>query len=471
MHKTTRLLKPSLSAILIALALAGCAAGPDYVKPKLDLPAAFKEDGRWKTAEPQDALPRGDWWTVYQDAALNRLMDTLNRQSPTIAQAEAQYREAQAQLRQAESSLFPTVSATASRSHGVSTAGNPSATSYNLGLSASWEVDLWGAARRAVEAGEAKQQASAAQLAAIRLSSQAQLATAYLQLTVADAQLANLRQSEQLLANSLQLTRNQYAAGIVGDDAVASAESQWKTAQAAVVDKRLTRAQLEHAIAAQLGLAPASFSLPAAAQTPRLPQLPPGLPSTLLERRPDIAAAERNMALANAEIGIAKTAYFPTLTLGASGGYRGASFADWVSLPNRVWSIGPSLALSLFDAGLRRAQTEQAVAAYDASVASYRQTVLAALQGVEDNLSAQSLLHEEAGLQSDALAAAKRAETIAQNQYRAGTVSYLNVLTTQNSRINAENTLWNVKSRQYAASVALIAALGGGWQAADHAQK
>ncbi len=463
MHKTRKPLKSGLIAAMAALALAGCAVGPDYAKPKLDIPASFKEDGRWKTAEPQDAMPRGDWWSVFHDATLNRLMDTLNRQSPTIAQAEAQYREAQAALRQAQAGLFPSLSANASKSHGVAAPGAGATNGYNLGLSASWEVDLWGAVRREVEAGKAKQQASEAQLAAIRLSSQTQLATAYLQLVVADMQLANLRQSEKLLGDTLQLTRNQYAAGIVGDDAVASAESQWKTAQAAVVDKRLTRAQLEHAIAAQLGLAPASFALPPAAQAPHLPQIPAGLPSTLLERRPDIAAAERNMAAANAQIGVAKAAFFPTLTLGASGGYRGSTFADWVTLPNRIWSVGPSLALTLFDAGLRRAQTDQAIAGYDASVASYRQTVLAALQGVEDNLSAQSLLKEEADMQRAAVAAAKRAETIAQNQYQAGTVAYLNVLSAQNARIAAENNLWTVVNRQYTGSVALIAALGGRW--------
>lgn len=463
MNRTTTPLKHSLSAVFIAAALAGCAIGPDYVKPKLDIPANFKEDGRWKTAEPQDAMPRGDWWTTFQDPTLNGLMDTLNKQSPTIAQAEAQYREAQAQLRQAQAGLFPSLSANASQSRGVSSPSAGTSNAYNLGLSASWEVDLWGGVRREVEAGKAKQQASEAQLAAIRLSSQAQLATAYLQLVVADRQLANLRDSEKALGEALKLTRNQFAAGIVGDDAVASAESQWHTAQAAVVDKRLTRAQLEHAIAAQLGQAPASFGLPPATETPHLPQIPAGLPSALLERRPDVAAAERNMAAANAQIGIAKAAFFPTLTLGASGGYRGSSFADWVTLPNRIWSIGPSLALTLFDAGLRSAQTDQAIASYDASVASYRQTVLAALQGVEDNLSAQSLLKEESGMQTASLAAAKRAETIAMNQYQAGTVAYLNVLSAQNARIAAENNLWTVVNRQYTGSVALIAALGGRW--------
>jgi NodT family efflux transporter outer membrane factor (OMF) lipoprotein len=279
----------------------------------------------------------------------------------------------------------------------------------------------------------------------------------------ADVQLKQLQDSEANLLQNLQLTRNQFAVGMVSDDAVAQAESSWKTAQAARVDKQLSRAQLEHAIAASLGVAPASFTLPVSKTLPHLPQLPAGLPSTLLERRPDIAAAERAVAQANAEIGIAKAAFFPTLNLSASGGYKSSSFADWVSLPNRIWSVGPQLALTLFDGGLRRAQTAAAVASYDASVASYRQTVLSAFQAVEDNLSAQALLDEEMQYQQAALAAAQRAETIALNQYRAGVVSYLNVLTAQNSRISAENSLWTLKNRQYTASVALIAALGGQW--------
>jgi NodT family efflux transporter outer membrane factor (OMF) lipoprotein len=448
---------------LITLLLAACAIGPDYSKPKLDIPAAFKEDGRWKSATPQDATVRGNWWAVYQDPQLDSLMDTLNRQSPTIAQAEANYRQARALLDQAEASLWPSIGTTASKTRGVTTAGGSVSNQYNLAASASWEVDLWGTVRRAVEAGSAKEAASAAQLASIRLSSQAQLATAYLQLVAADVQLKQLQDSEANLLQNLQLTRNQFAVGMVSDDSVAQAESSWKTAQAARVDKQLTRAQLEHAIAAALGVAPASFALPASKALPHLPQVPPGLPSTLLERRPDIAAAERAVAQANAEIGIAKAAYFPTLTLSASGGYKSSSFADWVSLPNRIWSVGPELALTLFDGGLRRAQTAAAVAGYDASVASYRQTVLSAFQAVEDNLSAQALLDEEMQYQQAALTAAQRAETIALNQYRAGVVSYLNVLTAQNSRISAENSLWSVKNRQYSASVALIAALGGQW--------
>jgi NodT family efflux transporter outer membrane factor (OMF) lipoprotein len=466
-----------LAGALMALTLAGCAVGPDYVQPKMAVPTAYKETGQWKVAQPMDESPRGDWWTVCQDPRLNQLMDTLNHQSPTIAQAEAQYRQAQALLRQAQAGLFPTVGINASATRSSNGSNNSSSfvnaggtstrsginNSYDLGLSASWEPDLWGGVRRSIEAGRAQEAASAAQLAAIRLSSQAQLATAYLQLVVADRQLKQLEDSEKALQETLTLTRNQVAAGTVSDANQALAESQLKSAQAQTVDKRLTRAQLEHAIAAALGETPSDFSLADSDFEPHLPQIPAGLPSTLLERRPDIAAAERNVAAANAQIGVAQAAFFPTLTLSASGGYRSDSFSDWISLPNRIWSLGPQLALTLFDAGLRKAQSDAAIATYDASVATYRQTVLAAFQAVEDNLAGQAMLDQQAELQTAALAAARRSETITLNQYRAGIVGYIDVLTAQNTRLSAESNLWTVKNRQYVNSVALIAAIGGQW--------
>ncbi|RXZ38746.1 efflux transporter outer membrane subunit [Oxalobacteraceae bacterium CAVE-383] len=464
-------------AVLLGMLLAGCAVGPDYVKPRMDVPAAYKESGQWKTAQPMDETPRGDWWTVCQDARLNQLMDALNRQSPGIAQAEAQYRQAQALLRQAQSGMFPTVGLNASAQRSSNGSGSSASSvnpvtgstrsgisnAYNLSLDASWEADVWGRVRRSIEAGQAQQAASAAQLAAIRLSSQAQLATAYLQLVVADQQIRQLLESEKALQDTLTLTQNQSAAGTVSDANVALAESQLKSAQAQRVDKQLTRAQLEHAIAAALGQTPSGFALAASDFEPHLPQIPAGLPSALLERRPDIAAAERNVAAANAQIGVAKAAFFPTLTLSASGGYRSDSFADWVSLPNRIWSLGPQLALTLFDAGLRKAQSDAAIAAYDASVASYRQTVLTAFQAVEDDLAAQAMLDQQAELQTAALAAARRSETITLNQYRAGIVGYIDVLAAQNTRLSAENNLWTIKNRQYVNSVALIAAIGGQW--------
>ena len=456
-------LMTALCVCLVGLVLSSCAVGPDYVKPQVDIPPAYKESGQWQAARPMDDSPRGPWWTIFADKELDRLMEILNRQNPSIAQAEAQYRQSQALLRQAEAGLMPTLNATASSSHGTLTPGAGGTNQYSVAASASWEADVWGGVRRTIEAGKAKEAASSAQLSAIRLSSQAQLATAYLQLVVADQQLRQLEASEKIVQQTLVLTRNQYNAGVASPASVTLAESQLKTAQALRVQRQLSRAQLEHAIAASLGMAPASLTLQPISLAPRLPQIPAGLPSTLLERRPDIASAERNMAQANAQIGVATAAFFPNLTLSASGGYRGASFADWISAPNQIWSVGPQLALTLFDGGLRRAQTDQAIAAYEASVAGYRQTVLAALQAVEDNLSAQSLLAEQAELQQGALTAATRAETITLNQYQAGTVGYLSVLAAQNSRIVAENTLWSVKSSQYSSCVGLISSLGGSW--------
>lgn len=462
MNRTTFIMA-TLCVCLAGLVLSGCAVGPDYVKPQVDIPPAYKESGQWQTARPMDDSPRGPWWTIFADTELDRLMEILNRQNPSIAQAEAQYRQSQALLRQAESGLLPSLSATAAMTHGTLNPGAGGTDQYSLAAGASWEVDVWGGVRREIEAGSAQQAASAAQLSAIRLSSQAQLASAYLQLVVADQQLRQLEDSEKILQQTLLLTRNQYNAGVASPASVTLAESQLKAAQAGRVQRQLSRAQLEHAIAASLGLPPASLTLHPPSLAPRLPQIPGGLPSSLLERRPDIASAERKVAQANAQIGVATAAFFPNLTLSASGGYRGASFADWISAPNQIWSVGPQLALSLFDGGLRRAQTDQAIAAYDASVAGYRQTVLAALQAVEDNLSAQSKLAEQAELQQAALTAATRAETITLNQYRAGMVGYLSVLAAQNTRILAETTLWSVKSSQYNSSVALISALGGGW--------
>ena len=455
--------RPKLMVSLLALGLSACAIGPDYVKPKIDTPISFKENGEWKAAQPMDVSPRGAWWEVYHDDQLNRLVKELNEQNPTIAQAEAQYRQTKELLNQAEASLFPQITANAGGKRGELNAGAPATRQYTAGLSASWEVDLWGSVRRAIEAGVAKEEGSVAQLAATKLSTQAQLVTAYLQLVVADVQLKQLRESEKALEETLTLTRNQFNAGVVSDANIASAESQLKTAQAATVDKALTRSQLEHAIAVALGKPPASFKLDVSASVPHLPQLPAVLPSQLLERRPDIAVAERNMATSNAEIGIAQAAYFPTINLSASGSYTGNVLSNLISAPNRIWSLGPQLVGTIFDAGVHKSQTAQAVAVYDQSVANYKQTVLAAFQNVEDDLIAQRLLQEEEKLQSEAVAAAQRSELITKNQYAAGTVSYINVLTAQTARINAEASLWNVKNRQYANSVAFIAAIGGSW--------
>jgi NodT family efflux transporter outer membrane factor (OMF) lipoprotein len=339
-------------------------------------------------------------------------------------------------------------------------------TTYNLGVSASWEVDLWGNIRHAIETSQAQLQAEESTLNAARLSAQASLASTYLTLRVLDQQLEHKRQSVALLQETHRITQHQYQAGLTTLADVALAESTLKTAEVSQTALQLSRNQLENALAVHIGQAPSQFSLPSQhppSTPPRLPQMPAGVPSSLLERRPDIVKAEHLMAQANAKIGIARAAYFPTLTISASGAYKSNSFSNWINLPNRMWAIGPSLALSLFDAGLRRAKTEQAIAAYDQALANYRSTILSALQSVEDNLVAQNLLQQEATLQEQALQAAQQAERIVLNQYQAGTVAYLQVLNAQNTRLTAENNVWNIRSQQYASSVALITALGGWW--------
>lgn len=454
---------------LMATALAACAVGPDYKRP--DAPAApnYKEAGDWLSATPSDNAPRGAWWEAFQDPQLNELEKQVVISNQTLAQAEAQYRQATALLRQTRAGFLPTVSADASVQR---SGGNNSGTGtavignrYSLSLDAAWELDLWGRVRRSVEASAAEAKASEADLASARLSTQAQLAQSYLQLRITDEQKRLLDETVTGYERSLQLTQNQYNVGVAAKADVAQALAQLKSAQAQAIATSIQRAQLEHAIAVLLGKTPTEFSIaPEKLLAVVPPPTPPGVPSTLLERRPDIAAAERRMAAANAQIGVAKAAYYPSLTISASGGYQSSSFADWISLPNRFWSVGPAAALTLFDGGARSAQTDQAVAAYDQNVAAYRQTVLTAFQEVEDNLVALHLLTEQAKVQNEAVDAAQESLKIAMNQYKAGTVSYLNVVTAQSTAYSNQSSALNVLYSQMSANVLLIKALGGGWQ-------
>ncbi|MBO7411648.1 MAG: efflux transporter outer membrane subunit, partial [Ottowia sp.] len=438
------------------------------------VPAQYKEapaapvdayGARWQSAQPADEAPTGAWWRVFQAPELDALMAQLHEHTPSIAQAEAQYRAAQALLQQAQAKLFPTLDARLDAQR-TGSAGQR-AEQYSAALAASWAPDLWGGVRRSIEANDAEAQARYARLAGVRLSAEAQLATAWLQWVIATQQLAQMRQSEAALAEAWQLTQHQYRAGIVTDGVVAQAESQLKSQQARRIECQLARAQLEHAIAAALGFAPIELELPATFTLPVLPNLPAGLPSDLLQRRPDIAAAERDMAAANARIGVARAALFPSLTLDASLGRRASVLDELFRAPNRFWALGADMLLSLFDGGQRRAHEAQMQAEYDAAVAAWRQTVLNALREVEDLLAARRLLAQQAETQRAAVQAARRAENIASNQYRSGTVSHLEVLTTQSNRLAAENSLWDIYSRQYSTAVALIAALGGGWQMPD----
>jgi len=459
-----------LAPLATAALLAACAAGPDYVRPTLELPDAYKEVGPWKTAEPRPADSAQPWWEAYADPVLNGLMQDAERANQSLRVAEAQYRQAQALADAARAGYYPTlgVNAGAQRAR-TNTNGVRTGNTVGLGAAASWEPDLWGSVRRSVESGEAGAQASADDLAAAHLSIQAALAQDYLQLRITDQQRELYAATTEAYARALKLTQAQRAAGVALLSDVALAESQLTSAQAQGVDLDAQRAQLEHAIAILTGRAPAAFSLaPASAAQPfavQLPASPAGLPSQLLERRPDIAAAERRVALANANIGVARAAYFPNLLLSAGGGFNAAGLGSLFDTPSRVWSLGAALAQTVFDGGLRRAHDAQAVAAYDASVAQYKQTVLTGFQQVEDNLATLRVLATESELQARAVTAAQTAERLALSQYRAGTATYLAVVTAQTLSLANQRAAVQLRGRQLAASVALVTATGGGWNA------
>jgi len=449
------------------LILAGCALGPDYQRPAVPAPA-FKEAGDWKPAEPAEQLPRGKWWEAYGDPVLNGLQDKLESSSNTLLIADAQYQQVLDAVSVAYSALYPAVNVTGSgdRSRSAAKSGTPAVVqnSFGAGLAASWELDLWGTVRRGLEAGRATAAASSANLESVRLSLHATLAQTYFSLRAADSQLKLYDRTVADFTRSLQMTKNRYAAGVDTRGDVATAQAQLKTAEAQAIDLRLTRVQLEHAIAVLLGEPPASFSLAPADLTTVPPAIPALLPSQQLERRPDIAVAERQLAAASAGIGIAKGGYFPVISLTGSAGYQGSQWNHLFSAPNQVWSVGGSVLAPLFNAGKTRAQVAAARSAYDESLASYRQTVLTAFQEVEDNLAAANLLAREAAVQDEAVAAARQSTTILLNQYKAGTVSYLDVVTAQSAQLSAERTAVQLLGRRLNASVLLLKAAGGDWR-------
>jgi len=418
-------------------------------------------------------LERGEWWRLYGDAELDALVARLNVDNQNLAAAEAQFRQARALVRGARSQLFPILSGSAGVTRSAQGSGSSDTSSgsfgsgvsesYEAGLSASWEADIWGRLRRNLEANRASMQASAADLAAVRLSLQAELVQTYLQLRVIDEHQRLLDQTVAAYARSLRLTENQYRAGIVPKSDVAQAQTQLKSTQAQAIDLRWQRAQMEHAIAVLIGVAPSELDIAVREDIPGLPGVPLAVPSQLLERRPDIAAAERQVMAANANIGVAEAAWYPDLTLSASGGYRNSSFSDLFSVPNRFWSLGPQLALTLLDFGSRRAELERAEASYDQTVATYRQTVLDSFREVEDYLVQLRVLEEEAVVQREALEAAQESLRLIENQYRAGTVDFLSVATVQTTALNNERTNLTLLGDRLTASVLLIAALGGGW--------
>jgi len=472
----------TLAALMSAALLAGCSVGPDYVRPTVTTPAAYKETGNWKPAQPRDDVTRGKWWEVFNDPLLDQLQEQVDISNQNLAKAEAQFRQALALLDSTRAGYFPSVTGGASTTRSrasATTIATPSVapvsrgvvTNHNLPFQASWAPDVWGNIRRAVEANEAGAQASAGDLEAARLSAHAALAQSYFQLRALDTQQLLLEDTVAAYAKSLQLVQNQYAAGVVAKADLVQAQTQIKTTQAQAIDIGVQRAQLEHAIALLVGTPPAELSIPRQPLTATVPPAPAGLPSELLERRPDIAAAERRMAQANAQIGVAKAAYFPALTLSASAGYQSATMADWLTAPSRFWSFGTALAQTLFDGGLRQAQTAQAIAAYDANVASYRQTVLTGFQQVEDNLASLRILELEAGVEEEAVTLANQSLALTINQYKAGTINFLNVVVAQATALANQRTAVNLLGQRLVASTQLIANLGGGWTTSDLGNK
>ena len=461
-------------ALVVATALAGCMVGPDYVRPAAPTPTTYKEAAGWKVAQPADDAPRGAWWEAFNDPDLNALEAQVDISNQTIAAAAARVREAASATDAARAALWPVVGVTGSAQRNSVSSSNSSSgstsssnrnTSYNIEFGASWEPDLWGGIRRNIESNRDLAQASDADLAAARLSVQATLAQTYLLLRVQDAQLDLLRQTVAAYERSLTLTRNQYSAGIIARGDVAQAEAQLKSTQAQVFDATITRAQLEHAVAVLVGKPPADLTIAPRELKAVYPDVPLAVPSALLERRPDIAAAERRAASANAQIGVAQAAFFPALTLSANGGLQSSVIGSLLSLPNRYWSLGAQLAQTLFDAGLRSAEKTQAIAKYDETVANYRSTVLTGFQEVEDNLVALSLLGQEASVQDAAVEFARESAAIALNQYKAGTANYLAVVVLQANALNSERTSLGILGRRLTASVGLVKALGGGWNA------
>jgi NodT family efflux transporter outer membrane factor (OMF) lipoprotein len=419
-----------------------------------------------KPAEPADATPRGPWWRIYADPRLDVLQHQVIAANQALRVAEANYRQSVAFVQASRAGLYPTVGANLNAVR-ARQGGATTGSLHTLGLPVDWEVDLWGKIRRSVEAAEDSAQASAADLEATRLSLQAQLAQTYFALRAADREKRLLDDTVAAYQRALALTQNRYDAGVAARSDVVQAETQLLSAQVQAIDIGAARAQLEHAIAVLIGTPPADFALAAVDALPALPPIPDAVPSVLLERRPDVAGAERRVAAANAQIGVATAAFYPTVSLSASAGFVSASFASWLALPNRVWALGAALAQPVFDAGLRKAQREETVAAYDATVAGYRQTVLTAFQEVEDNLAVLRVLEDAARVQELAVQSARRSVELALNQYRAGLINYIGVVALQAIAFNAERNAVQLDARRLAASVALIKALGGGFDAAS----
>ena len=458
---------------LAALVVGGCMVGPEYTKPSVPMTPAYKEADGWKTATPSDHLPRGQWWTIFSDPDLDGLEVEIATANQNLKIAEARLREARALVRFNRAALFPTISAGAGASSIRDSANRPflspsvstgSSGDLLLSLDMSYEIDLWGRVRRTVAAARREAEATAADLETARLSLQAELAMDYFELRAADAQKQLLDETVDAFRAALRLTTNRFEGGAAPRSDVAQAQTQLDTTQAQATDVTVQRAQLEHAIATLIGRPPATFSLPPRPLSSSPPDIPPGLPSQLLERRPDIAAAERRVAEANEQIGIAKAAYYPTVMLNASVGFEGSSFGNVLNAGSLLWAVGASITQTIFDGGRRRATSDAARAAYDATVAGYRQTTLTAFQQVEDNLAALRVLEQEGQQQRRAVVSAQQSLQLFTNRYRGGVDNYLQVITAQTVTLTNQRTDIDILRRRMDASVLLVKALGGGWE-------
>jgi len=473
---------PILRLLVFALlGLLGCNVGPKYLRPAVPAPSAFKETGPqqapdgtvWKPAQPQDAMLRGKWWEIYQEPELNSLEEKLNISNQNIARAFENFMAARAQVQQARSAYYPTVSVGVSYARNRSSQSqttapslskaNPNSNAFNLPFDVAWEPDLWGRVRNTVRQSANAAQVSAADLENQKLTEQANLAIFFFELRGQDALEDLLRKTVEVDRQSLELTRVLYKTGLDNDEAVAQAEITLKSSQAALTNVGIARAQFEHAIALMVGEPASNFSIPAKPLTTQVPDIPVGLPSDLLERRPDIASAERTMAEANALIGVQKAAYYPAVSITGTAGFAASTFSKWLTSPSRYWSFGPTASETVFDGGLRKSTMAQFTALYDADVANYKQVILTAFQQTEDNLAALRLLTQEIEQEQETVASAQRFVDVASVRYKTGLDPYLNVFTAQAILLANQQTLITLRAQQMTSSVQLIESLGGGW--------
>jgi NodT family efflux transporter outer membrane factor (OMF) lipoprotein len=478
-----------LSTLALCVFAAGCMVGPDYKQPDAPSSPGFKELRGWKPSTPRDGMDKGAWWSIYHDPELDRLERMVEVSNQTVKQFEAQYRNAVSLVGEVRAGLFPTISlnggvtrgtggsgggggsssglATGGSGGGGGGGGRGASTIYSIEGSATWDLDVWGRVRRQIESNVAGAQVSAADLANAKLSAQATLATDYFDLRAEDSLEQLLRETADAYRRALQIIQNQYHAGTSSSADMVTAQAQLQSAEAQLVGVGVQRQQYEHAIAVLTGHAPAELTIARSALTNVVPVVPAGLPSTLLERRPDIAGAERMMQQENALIGVQVAAFYPDISLSALGGFESTMLSQLFTTASRVWSLGASATQTLFSGGARTAAVEAARATYDQNVAVYRQTVLTAFQQVEDALSSLRILQQQAAAEAIAVQSARRAVEVTMNAYRAGTVAYTSVITEQTVLLGDQQTALSVRQSQLVASVALIEALGGGWSASE----